>query len=84
MICRSPRSAIRAGDFGDGSAGPIDCCHDEGVSETRVVEHGCQAGAISFGRSGQFVGEDMLRVDAGVDERGQLSVESWPAVLTLA
>lgn len=39
VIRRSSRSAIGPGDFGDGSAEPVNCGDDNGVAGPRIVQH---------------------------------------------
>ena len=65
----------RAGDFGDRAAESVDGGDDDGVAGAGVVEQGRQARAGCFRRTGEFVGEYPIGLDAGGGERGQLCVE---------
>jgi hypothetical protein len=52
-----------AGNFGYGSAEPLDRSDDDGTSWTGVLEHGSQSGPGCHARPREFVGKHPIRID---------------------
>lgn len=64
-----------AGYLGDGAPEPIDGSDDNDIALSGVSKHGGKARPIGVHRTGEFVGEDAVRVDAGYGERTELGLQ---------